>query len=139
MIFKPIVDIVKSQFKYSPLILIFCSKIFKIMINMIYSSSLSVVLDDESNPFTTILDKVLDFTNYQWNIQVIMIKLFKIVNNLPRLVISNKLRLNSFNLKASRNIQQRKKTILETVLETVNSSLRYFLRHVTTRYSQLFI
>lgn len=106
---------------------------------MIYSSSLSVVLDDESNPFTTILDKVLDFTNYQWNIQVIMIKLFKIVNNLPRLVISNKLRLNSFNLKASRNIQQRKKTILETVLETVNSSLRYFLRHVTIRYSQLFI
>ena len=106
---------------------------------MIYSSSLSVVLDDEINPFTAILDKVLDFTNYQWNIQVIMIKLFKIVNNLPRLVISNKLRLNSFNLKASRNIQQRKKTILETVLETVNSSLRYFLRHVTTRYSQLFI
>lgn len=139
MIFKPIVDIVKSQFKYSPLILIFCSKIFKIMINMIYSSSLSVVLDDEINPFTAILDKVLDFTNYQWNIQVIMIKLFKIVNNLPRLVISNKLRLNSFNLKASRNIQQRKKTILETVLETVNSSLRYFLRHVTIRYSQLFI
>ena len=83
---------------------------------MIYSSSLSVVLDDEIKPFTTILDKVLDFTNYQWNIQVIMIKLFKIVNNLPRLVISNKLRLNSFNLKASRNIQQRKKTILETVL-----------------------
>lgn len=106
---------------------------------MIYSSSLSVVLDDEINPFTTILDKVLDFTNYQWNIQVIMIKLFKIVNNLPRLVISNKLRLNSFNLKASRNIQQRKKTILETILETVNSSLRYFLRHVTIRYSQLFI
>lgn len=106
---------------------------------MIYSSSLSVVLDDEIKPFTTILDKVLDFTNYQWNIQVIMIKLFKIVNNLPRLVISNKLRLNSFNLKASRNIQQRKKTILETVLETVNSSLRYFLRHVTIRYSQLFI
>ena len=70
---------------------------------MIYSSSLSVVLDDEINPFTTILDKVLDFTNYQWNIQVIMIKLFKIVTN-------------SFNLKASRNIQQRKKTILETVL-----------------------
>lgn len=106
---------------------------------MIYSSSLSVVLDDEIKPFTTILDKALDFTNYQWNIQVIMIKLFKIVNNLPRLVISNKLRLNSFNLKASRNIQQRKKTILETVLETVNSSLRYFLRHVTIRYSQLFI
>lgn len=106
---------------------------------MIYSSSLSVVLDDEINPFTAILDKVLDFTNYQWNIQVIMIKLFKIVNNLPRLVISNKLRLNSVNLKASRNIQQRKKTILETVLETVNSSLRYFLRHVTIRYSQLFI
>ena len=93
---------------------------------MIYSSSLSVVLDDEINPFTAILDKVLDFTNYQWNIQVIMIKLFKIVTN-------------SFNLKASRNIQQRKKTILETVLETVNSSLRYFLRHVTIRYSQLFI
>ena len=93
---------------------------------MIYSSSLSVVLDDEIKPFTAILDKALDFTNYQWNIQVIMIKLFKIVNN-------------SFNLKASRNIQQRKKTILETVLETVNSSLRYFLRHVTIRYSQLFI
>lgn len=106
---------------------------------MIYSSSLSVVLDDEINPFTAILDKVLDFTNYQWNIQVIMIKLFKIVNNLPRLVISNILRLNSFNLKASRNIQQRKKTILETVLETVHSSLSYFLCHVTIRYSQLFI
>ena len=30
---------------------------------MIYSSSLSVVLDDEINPFTAILDKVLDFTN----------------------------------------------------------------------------
>lgn len=70
---------------------------------MIYSSSLSVVLDDEIKPFTAILDKVLDFTNYQWNIQVIMIKLFKIVNN-------------TFNLKVSRNIQQRKKTILETVL-----------------------
>ena len=70
---------------------------------MIYSSSLSVVLDDEIKPFTAILDKALDFTNYQWNIQVIMIKLFKIVTN-------------SFNLKASRNIQQRKKTILETVL-----------------------
>ena len=93
---------------------------------MIYSSSLSVVLDDEIKPFTAILDKALDFTNYQWNIQVIMIKLFKIVTN-------------SFNLKASRNIQQRKKTILKTVLETVNSSLRYFLRHVTIRYSQLFI
>lgn len=65
---------------------------------MIYASSVSVFLDDEINPFTDMLDKILNITNYQWKIQVQVIELFKIINHLPRQVISNILRLNHFNL-----------------------------------------
>lgn len=65
---------------------------------MIYASSVSVFLDDEINPFTDMLDKILNITNYQWKIQVQVIELFKIINHLPRQVISNILQLNHFNL-----------------------------------------
>lgn len=65
---------------------------------MIYASSASVFLDDETNPFMDMLDKILNITNYQWKIQVQVIVLFKIINHLPRRVISNILQWNNFNL-----------------------------------------
>ena len=52
------------------------------MLNKIQESSLWVILDGEISSLEYMLNKVLDITNHQRNIQVLITKLFKIMTNL---------------------------------------------------------
>ena len=47
------------------------------------------MLDDEISSFADMLDKNLDITYHQWNIQVLMIELFKTMNNLALPIINS--------------------------------------------------
>ena len=52
------------------------------MLNKIQESSLWVILDGEISSLEYMLNKVLDITNHQRNIQALITKLFKIMTNL---------------------------------------------------------
>ena len=47
------------------------------------------MLDDEISSFADMLDKNLDITYHQWNIQVLMIELLKTMNDLALPIINS--------------------------------------------------
>ena len=91
-------SMIKSHFNYCPLWWMFCSWTPNNRINKLHERSLRVIHNDESNDFNTLLEMNNEVTIDKMNIQVLMLKVFKIKNGLARPILnllttrSNKLR-----------------------------------------------
>ena len=73
-------SIIKSQFRYCPLVWMFCSRTSKSMINKLHERSLRIILNDYSSDFNMLLENNNDIYNHYRNIQVLLIEVFKMKN-----------------------------------------------------------
>ena len=72
------ISIIKSQFRYCPLLLMFYSRTSNNTFNKIHERALRITPDNKFEVPT----KSQDITNHHSNIQILMTEIFKVVNNL---------------------------------------------------------
>ena len=73
---------VQSQFSYSPLVWMLCSKVANKKINRVHYKFLKLLHDDNNSTYEQLLDKYGEFTVHQRNIQKLMIEMYKVKNEL---------------------------------------------------------
>ena len=71
---------VEAQFKYCPLIWMFCSRNSNKKINRVHERTLRLVYDDYSSSFETLLERDSSFTIHHQNIQSMLIEIYKSLN-----------------------------------------------------------
>ena len=71
---------IEAQFKYCPLIWMFCSGISNKNINRLHERALRLVYDDYSSRFETLLERDSSFTIHHKNIQSMLIEIYKSLN-----------------------------------------------------------
>ena len=71
---------IKAQFKYCPLIWMFCSRSSNKKINRLHERALRLVYDDYSSSFETLLERDSSFTIHHQNIQSMLIEIYKSLN-----------------------------------------------------------
>ena len=72
---------IKSQFNYSPLIWMFSSRKSNNLINRIHERSIRIVSSENESNFENLLEKNKEITIHQRNFQILMIKVFKTIND----------------------------------------------------------
>ena len=71
---------IEAQFKYCPLIWMFCSRNSNKKINRLHESALRLVYDDYSSSFEKLLERDYSFTIHHQNIQSMLIELYESLN-----------------------------------------------------------
>ena len=71
---------IKAQFKYCPLIWMFCSRSSNKKINRLHKRALRLVYDDYSSSFETLHERDSSFTIHHQNIQSMLIEICKSLN-----------------------------------------------------------
>ena len=75
-------SLIKSQFRYCPLIWMFHSRALNNKINSIYERALRITYNDSKSTFEELLNKDNSVSIHHRNFQVLAIKMFKIKNNM---------------------------------------------------------
>ena len=73
---------IEAQFKYCPLIWVFCSRNCNKKINRCDERALRLVYDDYSSSFEALLERDSSFTIYHQNIQSMLIEIYKSLNKI---------------------------------------------------------
>ena len=60
----------------------FSLRTFNNVINKIREQALMITLDNNNDSFAELLARSQDMTNHRWNIHILMVELFKVVNTL---------------------------------------------------------
>ena len=71
---------IEAQFKYCPLIWMFCSPNSNKKINRLHERALRLVYDNYSSSFETLLERDSSFTIHHQNIQSMLIEIYKSLN-----------------------------------------------------------
>ena len=71
---------IEAQFKYCPLIWMFCSRNSNKKINRLHERALRLAYEDYSSSFETLLERDSSFTIYHQNIQIMLIEIYKSLN-----------------------------------------------------------
>ena len=81
-------SIIKAQFKYGPLVWMFCSRISKNMINKLHERSIRIIWNEllEKNELS---ENNNDICNRHRNIQTLLIEVFKMKNELAPPIIES--------------------------------------------------
>ena len=74
--------VLKSQFNYSRLVWMFCSRTSNNMINKLHERGLGVLLGDDLSDFESLMQNNKDICSHHKNIQGLMTEIFKIKNEL---------------------------------------------------------
>ena len=69
--------VVKSQFKYCPLVWMFCSRTSNNMINRVHQRALRVILGDDLSDFESLLQNNRDIRSHHKNTQSLIIEILK--------------------------------------------------------------
>ena len=77
---------IKCQFTYCPLFLMFCFRQSNNLINKVHERTLKLIYQDNSN-FEVLLEKQPDFPIHQRNLQVLMTEIYKIVNGIAQQIL----------------------------------------------------
>ena len=92
--------IMKSQFNYWRLVWIFCSKKLNSIISKLHERSIRIVLNDYLSDFNELLENNHEICNHHRNIRILLIKIFKIKNELTPPIMESILnrRVSTYNL-----------------------------------------
>ena len=71
---------IEAQFKYCPLIWMFCSRSCNNKINKLHETALSLVYNDYESSFDVLLNKYKSFFIHHQNVQKLMIEVYKSLN-----------------------------------------------------------
>ena len=80
---------IKSQFSYCPLILMFSSWQSNNLINKVHERSLRLITNNENSSFETLLQNNKDITVHQRNLQILMTEVYKIIKGEAPAIIKN--------------------------------------------------
>ena len=69
----------KSHFNYCPLVWMFCSRKSNNLINKVQERALRLITNDYQSSINILLDKCIEFSLHQRNLQALMIELYKII------------------------------------------------------------
>ena len=72
---------VKSQFSYCPLVWMLCSRNADSLVNEIQERSLRLITNDKNSTLEHLLLASNEITTHQRNLQVLMVEVFKIIND----------------------------------------------------------
>ena len=72
----------ESQFKYCPLIWMFCSRTANNKINKLHERAIRIIYDDYENTFEDLLAQDGSFTVHHMNIQTLILEIYKVKNNI---------------------------------------------------------
>ena len=100
---------IKSQFNYCPLIWMFCSRVQNSKINSIHERSLRTIYKDYKNSYSDILDLHGEKSIHQYNIQYLMIVVYKFLNGLSPPIMEQifNIRENTYNVRNFRTFSTR--------------------------------
>ena len=74
-------SMVKSQFSYCPLVWMLCSRNADSLVNEIQERSLRLITNDKNSTLEHLLLASNEITTHQRNLQVLMVEVFKIIND----------------------------------------------------------
>ena len=97
---------IKSLFNYCALVWRFCSRQSNNLINKVHERGLRLTFRDETKDFQQVLREQNEITIHQRNLQVLMTKVYKIVNGIA-LPTMNSLFQFRCNTKFSRNLYRK--------------------------------
>ena len=80
---------IKSQFIYCPLIWIFYSRQSNNLINKAHERSLSLITNDKTSSFETLLQSNKDITVHQRKLQIKMTEIYKSIKRKARAIMKN--------------------------------------------------
>ena len=113
---------VKSKFSYCPLIWILCSRTLNIMINKVHEGALTVVLNDHTSDFKTLLQNKNDRCNHYRNTQTLLIQSstqkMSLLPQLWNLCLKRELPLTTSDI--FKSLKQKKKRTVQFRLETIS-------------------
>ena len=94
-------SMIKSQFNYCPLVWMFCSRQSNNLINKVHERGLRLTYRDETKDFQQILRELNEITIHQRNLQVLMTKVYKVVNGIAPPIMNSlfQLRCNTNNIR----------------------------------------
>ena len=100
----------------------FCSRTSNNMINKIHERALRLILNDHTSDFDTLLQSNNDTCNHHRNIQTLMIRIYKIKNNLNPAIMDLMFerRNNTYNLRNFQEFASERKRTVKMELETLN-------------------
>ena len=113
---------VKSQFKYSLLVWMFCSRKSNIMVNKVQERGLRLTYKGNENNFQTLLNENNGTTVHQRNLQFLVTEVYKIKNNYAPSIMDHlfQFREHTFNLRNFKEIACHNKKTSNYGLETVS-------------------
>ena len=122
---------VKSKFSYCPLIWILCSRTLNIMINKVHEGALTVVLNDHTSDFKTLLQNKNDGCNHYRNTQTLLIQIFNSKNVLAPPIMESVLKkgITTDNLRYLQEFETEKKK--NCTISFSNNKLPFFVIMLT--------
>ena len=112
----------RSQFSYYPLILMFCSRKSNNLINKVHERSLRIGSGDNHSSFKSLLRKHKEITIHQRNLQVLMTETYKIINGLfPPITENFILRENTHNVRNFQEISNENRETVKYGIETISN------------------
>ena len=88
LIFKSVLG---SQFRYCPIVWMFCSMQNNDMINKLHERSFRILINDQTSNFKTLLTESSDVCNHHRNILTLLTEAYEIQNNLAPLIMETML------------------------------------------------
>ena len=133
-------SLIEAQFKYCPLIWMFCSRNSNKKINRLHQRALRLVHDDYSSSFEALLERDSSFAIHHQNIQSMLIEIYKSLNkasaeNFFDSLFEFKLRQSQFPLELKMpfcNLVYHGKNSIRYFGPQIWSSVPFEIRNVTT-------
>ena len=114
--------VVKSEFNYSPLVSMFCSRTSNNIINKVHERALRVILGDDLIVFQSLLQNNKDIYSHHKNFQSLITEIFKIKNEITPPIMDPVIerRNESYNLCNFQEFLTERKRTVHCGLETLS-------------------
>ena len=129
-------SMVKSQFNYCSLVWMFWSRNANNLINKIQERSLGLITNDKTSTFEHLLQANNEIRTHQRNLQVLMLKMFKIINGFAPPIMEDffLFRENTHNIRNFQIISNESKKSVRYGLEKVKYRTSLFWANLPEKY-----
>ena len=127
---------IKSQFNYCPLILMFCLWPSNSLINEVHERGLRLTCRDETKDFQQILKEQNEITIRRRNLQVLMTEVYKIVNSIAPPIMNSlfQFRYNTNNIRNFQEIYTENRKTVKYGTQAVAYPALFFWANLHTKY-----